>query len=257
LAGAGLVALMGTFLQAQVLPASNQKVAEAKDRIKGRPSQRTIRSADRQWMVSQGRFIFNFLSFDERRSSLHRLQVYELDPARGIVARLMADEATATPGGWVVTRGWARTFEGREQLELEPIPAPTRIDLPEPPEFFATEPRRPSQMTYGELSRYVEDLRESGQPQPKYEVALHNKVAFPVGAIVMSLVGLPFAFRIHRRGALYGLGLSIVLGIIFLAVYALFSTLGEVGALPAAVAVWSPSLIFGLLSGYLFLGVRS
>ena len=44
---------------------------------------------------------------------------------------------------------------------------------------------------------------------------------------------------------------------VFLAVYAFFSTLGEVGALPALVAVWSPSVLFSLLSAYLFLGVRS
>ena len=71
------------------------------------------------------------------------------------------------------------------------------------------------------------------------------------------MVGLPFSFRLQRKGALYGLGISIILGIVFLAVFAFFSTLGEVGALPAAIAVWSPSLLFALLSGYLFLGVRS
>ncbi len=61
----------------------------------------------------------------------------------------------------------------------------------------------------------------------------------------------------ERRGALYGLGVAIVLGMVFMAVYALFKTLGEVGAFPAAVAVWSPSVLFSLLSAYLFLGVRS
>jgi lipopolysaccharide export system permease protein len=86
---------------------------------------------------------------------------------------------------------------------------------------------------------------------------LHNKIAFPVGSIVMALVGFPFAFRLQKRGALYGLGVSIGLGLVFILVYAFFSTLGEVGALPPPVAVWSPSTLFALLAGYLFLGVRS
>ncbi|KAB2965532.1 MAG: LPS export ABC transporter permease LptF [Thermoanaerobaculia bacterium] len=252
-----LVAAGATLLQAQILPASNQKVAEAKDRIKGRPPARSLRSADKQWILGQGRFMYNYLSFDEGRSELRRLQVFEFDANNRLVARLFAEHAAWTPAGWTVSEGWSRTFEGREQLEFRPFDGPAAIDLPESPSYFAAEVRRPAQMTFAELADYVKGLREGGQPQPKYEVALHNKIAFPVGAIVMALVGLPFSFRLQRKGALYGLGISIILGIVFLAVYAFFSTLGEVGALPAAVAVWSPSLLFSLLSGYLFLGVRS
>jgi LPS export ABC transporter permease LptG len=257
LAGAVLVAAGSTFLQAQVLPASNHKVQEAKDRIKGRPSQRALRSADKQWMLGRGRFMYNFLAYDDRRSTLQRLQVFEFDEKHELVARLFADEASFGEQGWVMRDGWARTFQGREQLDYRPLPEPVRVDLPEEPSYFAAEPRRPAQMTFGELAEYVGELRESGQPQPKYEVALQNKVAFPVASVVMALVGLPFAFRLQRRGALYGLGISIILGMVFLAVYAFFSKLGEIGALPAAVAVWSPSLMFSLLSGYWFLGVRS
>ena len=48
-----------------------------------------------------------------------------------------------------------------------------------------------------------------------------------------------------------------VLGIVFLGIFAFFTTLGEAGALPPAVAVWSPSAVFAVLSVYLFLGVRT
>lgn len=257
LAAALLVAAGATLLQAQILPASNQKVAEAKDRIKGRPPARTLRSADKQWMLGQGRFMYNYLSFDERDSRMRRLQVFEFDGDNRLVARLFAEHAAWTPTGWTVSEGWSRQFEGREQTAYRPFAGTVALDLPENPSYFAAEVRRPAQMTFGELANYVEVLRDSGQPQPKYEVALHNKVAFPVGAVVMAMVGLPFSFRLQRKGALYGLGISIILGIVFLAVFAFFSTLGEVGALPAAIAVWSPSLLFALLSGYLFLGVRS
>jgi LPS export ABC transporter permease LptF/LPS export ABC transporter permease LptG len=255
--GAVLVAIAATFLQAQVLPASNQKVTEAKDRIRGRPTQRAYRSADKQWMLGHGRFMYNFLSYDERRQTLQRLQVFEFDESHQLVARLFAADAYHTPDGWIMDGGWARTFSGREQIDYKSFTAPVRIDIPEDPSFFAAEPRYPAQMTFGELANYVEELRDSGQPQPKYEVALQSKVAFPVGSIVMALVGLPFAFRLQRRGALYGLGMSIILGMVFLAIYAIFTKLGEVGALPATIAVWSPSVLFSILAVYLFLGVRS
>jgi lipopolysaccharide export system permease protein len=73
----------------------------------------------------------------------------------------------------------------------------------------------------------------------------------------MALVALPFAFRLGRQGALYGIGLSVVLGIVFVGVFAFFGTLGETGALPPVIAVWSPNILFSLLAVYLFLGVRT
>lgn len=255
----GAVAIAGLFalLQAEVLPASNLKVAEARAVIKGQPLQRFARSADRQWQMGRGRFMYNFLHFDETNSALQRLQVFEFDPAGRLAARLYAEEGRFDGQGWILARGWTRTFDGREQLAYRPFPRAVEVDLEEPPAFFAEEPRRPDQMTYRELRSFAGELRASGRPQPKYEVALHNKLAFPVGSIVMALVGFPFAFRLERRGALYGLGVSIALGLVFILVFAFFTTLGEVAALPAAVAVWSPSLLFSLLAAYLFLGVRS
>ena len=112
-------------------------------------------------------------------------------------------------------------------------------------------------MSYVELREHLEELRDSGQSVPALEVALHSRLAFPFATVVMALVALPFAFRLERKGALYGLGVAISLGIVFMAVFATFRTLGEVGSFPALVAVWSPNAVFALLAGYLFLGVRT
>ena len=255
--GAAATAGLFALLQAQVLPASNLKVAEARAVIRGEAVHRFARSADRQWQMGGGRFMYNFLHFDATRDALQRLQVFEFEHTGRLVARLYAEEGRHRVDGWVLARGWTRTFDGREQRGYRPFASEVEVDLEESPDFFAEEPRRPEQMTYGELADFTAELRASGRPQPKYEVALHNKLAFPVGSIVMALVGFPFAFRLERRGALYGLGVSIALGLVFILVFALFTTLGEVAALPPAVAVWSPSILFSLFAAYLFLGVRS
>jgi lipopolysaccharide export LptBFGC system permease protein LptF len=112
-------------------------------------------------------------------------------------------------------------------------------------------------MRYGELKRYIQELIDSGQSVPDLEVELQNKVAYPVISLVMAIVALPFAFRLGRQGALYGVGLSIALGMVFLFIFAFFTQLGKAGILPPAVAVWSPGAVFGILSAYLFLGVRT
>jgi len=257
LAGATGLALLCTMLQLSVLPASNQKLEEANDRIKGRTKPRAARRADQQWLIGEGRFIYNYLSFEPRNRSFQRLQVFSFDDRHELTGRLYAASARHGARGWEVAEGWARSFTGISETSFRAFVAPVAIDLDESPSYFEAEVRKPSEMGFVELRDYVREVRDSGQPVPRLEVALQNRIAFPFASLVMSLVALPFAFRLERRGALYGLGVAVALGIVFMAVFAFFRTLGEVGSFPAIVAVWSPSVIFGLLSAYLFLGVRS
>ncbi len=256
-AGAAVVAVLCTFLELQVLPASNQKVEEASDIIKGRTQPRSARRADQQWLLGQGRFIYNYLNFDPKSASLQRLQVFDFDDQHQLVARLLAANARFTPRGWAVSDGWARTFEGITEKTFRSFAAPVAVDLDEKPAYFEAEVRKPREMGFNELREYVREVRESGQSAPALEVALQDRVAFPFASLVMSLAALPFAFRLERKGALYGLGLAIVLGICFMAIFAFFRTLGQVGTFPAAIASWSPNVIFALFSAYLFLGVKS
>ena len=257
LAASLLVALFCGYLESSVLPASNAKVAQLKDRIRGNETVRTYRRADRQWLFGQGRYIYNYLHYDPQRPALQRLQVFDFDEGHRLSRRLVADSAVYLGEVWKFSNGWSRTFGGVEVTDFQRFPDDRIVRYPETPDYFESEIRPPEQMRYSELKDYIEELRDSGQPVPELQVELQNKIAFPVVSLVMALVALPFAFRLGRQGALYGLGISVVLGIVFLAIFAFFTTLGEAGALPPAVAVWSPSAVFAVLSIYLFLGVKT
>jgi len=109
LAGAAAIGVFFAFLQAEVLPASNQKVAEARTIIRGTPREQIARSADQQWQMGSGKFMFNFLHFDKRSDTLQRLQVFEFDRNFRLVARLYAELAHRTKeGSWVLDSGWTR-----------------------------------------------------------------------------------------------------------------------------------------------------
>jgi LPS export ABC transporter permease LptG/LPS export ABC transporter permease LptF len=256
LVAAAAVAVFCSFLQAQVLPAANEKITRLEAKIRGEKVPRRIRRADRQWLFGQGKYIYNYRRYDEPRRELQRLQVFEFDDRFRLIRRLFAESARWVDGRWVFRNGWSRTFEGGS-VGYRRFQEPVVVDYPETPDYFAAEVRRPQEMNFFELLDYTRELRDSGQPVQELEVSLHNKVAFPATALVMALVALPFAFRLGRQGALYGLGLSVLLAMVYLAVFSFFRTLGEAGALPPMLAVWAPSLLFGFLAGYLFLGVRS
>lgn len=252
-----VVTLFCAYLETEVLPASNEKVAQLKDRIRGSETVRTYRRADRQWLFGQGRYIYNYLHYDPKQQALQRLQVFDFDADHRLSRRLTTETAQYIGDAWVFSNGWSRSFAGVEVTDYERFEVPRIVRYPETPNYFESEIRPPEQMRYAELKDYIRELRDSGQPVPELQVELHNKIAFPVVSFIMALVGLPFAFRLGRQGALYGIGLSVVLGIIFIAIFAFFTTIGEAGALPPAIAVWSPGTVFALLAMYLFLGVRT
>lgn len=258
LAATCVVVSLSVFLEAEVLPASNRKVAQLQDRIKGREASRSYRRADRQWLFGQDRFIYNYLHYDPKGPSIQRLQVFEFDEDHRLAGRLVADRAVyREPGEWIFDDGWIRRFDGVKVAEFLAFEDPKRVDYPETPEYFDSEIRPPEQMAFGELSDYIDELAASGQRVPELRVELYRKIAYPAISLVMALVALPFAFRLGRQGALYGIGLSIVLGLVFVAIFAFFTALGEAGALPPLLAVWSPNLLFAIFAGYLFLGVRT
>ena len=48
------------------------------------------------------------------------------------------------------------------------------------------------------LLPYIEHLRENRQKTTRYEIALWQKVLYPVAAIVMMVLAIPFAIRPPR-----------------------------------------------------------
>ena len=260
LAGVLIAGLCG-LLQAEVLSASSRRTAELEAIIRGKATPLLHQRADRRWLYGQkGGYLYNYAGYDPETQEMRRLQVFKFDDHYRLTDRLFVQKATyAGEGWWTFSEGWAWTFDGTRIVEFRPFDAPRKEQLPEPPEFFQGELRKPEEMHYTELRDYIADLEEIGQESPVLEVELHNKIAYPVISLVMALVALPFAFKLDRRqgGALYGIGLSLLLGIVLMVFLAIFSALGEAGILSPLLAVWSPNLIFAIFSLYLFLGIRT
>jgi LPS export ABC transporter permease LptG len=257
LASALLITLLGGWLQERVLPAANQRVAQLNDEIRGRKLVHSYRRGDRNWLFGQDRYIYNYLNYDSESQQLHRLQIFEFDSQHRLINRLYAERARYVGDAWVFEDVWTRSFDGLMVTSYKQVPGAAIGQFPETPEFFESEIRTPAALSYGALKDYIGELEASGQSVPELWTQLHYQISYPATFFVMGLVALPFAFRMGRKGALYGIGLGLVLGIAFLATVAFCSTLGETGALPPALAVWAPSLAFMLLSLYTFLGVES
>ena len=249
-------------LQEYVLATANRRAEQLDHQIRfNKPMASGL--LNRKWLVGRNGEVYHYQYYDPRNHELHSLSVFEFDPAdHRLVRRRFAQKAVyvadvrpdATPE-WLLDQGWLREFGPDNDVQF------TRFtDLAqrfEPPDYFVTEAREPDLMNFLQLRDYIDELRASGYNVLEHEVGLHRKVAFPFVTLVMTLIAVPFAVTTGRRGALYGIGVGIVLALIYWVMISIFGAFGASGVLDPMLAAWAPNLIFGAVAAYLLLTVRT
>jgi lipopolysaccharide export LptBFGC system permease protein LptF len=112
-------------------------------------------------------------------------------------------------------------------------------------------------MNFAQLRSYINELKTMGYTVMEHEVALQRKFAFPLVTLVMTLIAVPFAVTTGKRGAMYGIGIGIVLALVYWTAISIFAAFGASGLMPPTLAAWAPNLLFGATAAYLLLTVRT
>ncbi|MBH00177.1 MAG: LPS export ABC transporter permease LptF [Solibacterales bacterium] len=241
------------------LPEMNRKQDAIRDEIKGRPV-RTFLKPDRRWMFGKGERIYHHRFFDSQEKAFAKINVYDFDEQSFRLERHIAAERAywdTLEEAWIFENGWVREIDGNRVLQFSKFNRQPFSDLSEEPSYFLKEERQHQQMNWRELHAYITDLTQSGFDTVRLQVQWHKKMAFPLFAVSMAVLAIPFSLVAGHRGALTGVALSIGLAIAYYSLNGLLEQLGRAGQLSPAVAAWAPGVIFGLVGLYLFLRVRS
>jgi lipopolysaccharide export system permease protein len=131
-----------------------------------------------------------------------------------------------------------------------------RLDIAELPEDFVNEPRKPEEMNYWELKKYVEKIRAEGYDPTTYLVDMHIKTAFPLIVVVLAAMGLPIVLTVGKQRTSLAVCAGIGLCFLYLIVLGLCRSLGLSGMLPPVVAAWTANGVFLLMSVYALMHVE-
>ena len=181
--------------------------------------------------------------------TLQDVRVYEFDDAHAL--RSIAEAAS---GDYRGAEGWRLSRVARTVF----LPDSTRVEQLDElywkseltPDVLSVLMVVPERMSVGTLYAYVAHLKENGQKADRYEIALWKKIAYPLAALVMLALALPFAYSHDRMGGVsLKVFLGVMLGIGFHLLNGLFSNLGVINAWPAPVAALAPSLLFLFAAG--------
>ena len=242
------------------LPQANRKQEALRNIIKGKPPQTVLRP-EQNWIFGQPNpgepdRIFYYQFFDPGRKEFANLSLFEFDSSTfALTRRIFAARATWDPetASWIFLNGWQRDIDGANVSEYRDFVKTSFPEIHESPSYFQKESKKAQEMNFGQLENYIGDLSQSGFDTMRLRVELWHKLAYPLMAVVIAVLAIPFALVMGRRSSLTGIAVAIAVALSHIVLNDLFENLGVVNYLPAALAAWSSDLLFGLVGGYLLL----
>jgi LPS export ABC transporter permease LptG/LPS export ABC transporter permease LptF len=223
------------------------------------------------WLVDDAGRIYHYQAYEgptgsnNHRPTLYGVSMYETasGPFRLTTHTYMSRAQFGSPG-WEASDGWTQTFTSTDSSSTGPRTVPDdrqefhQKSLAMPPvEDFRRAQADSSRMNFGQLREYVRRLGASGVNVAEQEAQLHRKLAFPAVTLVLTLLAIPFGVTTGKKGALYGIGLALVLAGAYFLLTTLFMAAGAAGVMPAPLAAWSVNLLFAIGALYLVFTVRT
>ena len=252
--GGALVSVV-MFLNAELVIPSSYKQMDYIEKIKIKKQDRgTLFKLTNIWFKFD-RMMLHAESFDPQNVTLRTVTVWELSPQMKPVTRIDAVRAVQEPGGqWVLQDAVVRSFAGSAPLRKE-TRVPIALTLNR--EDLRVYDKNADNLSMLTLYRYTAMLERSGYDAGRFRTLMHAKLANPCAAMVMVILGLPFALKTGRSGgAARGVAFAVALGFGYFVINALILSYGKGSVLPAVVAAWGANLLFACAGIWLSMTVR-
>ncbi len=246
---AALLFALSMFLGGWVIPKSSKHMLAFTDKYVEHFTSENARNI--QLAVQPGTVLY-IESFQRQAGIGYRCSIEQFE-GKTLVQRTTADRIYYDSlEYWHLTNYTQRTFTGmRESLERGDR---KDIILPIVPDELFITAQQAQQMTTPELRHYMERQRQRGSGNVKaFEVEYHKRWASPLGAFIMTLLGVTMSSRKVRGG----MGKNLGIGIVLTALYILFSTVSTTfsvnNVMSPFMAAWLPNFVFLALSVPLYI----
>ena len=247
---ATVITLFSIVLNLWVIPAANQQRTDFEGLyLKKRRNVKFERHIYRQIYPGTFAYIRGY-SGSTNRASYLALERFE---GSALMESLEAADVTFDPETkrWSAPKYLTRTFDGEREEFARRENLDTLINLD------AVELGRITDliksMDISDLSDFIVQQRSKGSDMiAMIEVERHNRFAYPISAIILTIIGVSLSSRKVRGGT----GLHIGVGVALCFSYILFSKFAEEfakgGLLPPGISVWLPNIIYLFIAIYLY-----
>ena len=246
---AALLFVLGVLLGGWVIPKTSERMFSFTDKYVEHYTSENARNI--QMEVEPGTVLY-IESFQRRSRIGYRCSIENFD-GKTLVMRTTADRIYYDSlYCWHLDNFTRRRFDNMR----ETLSRGNRLDitLPVTPDEMFITAQQAQNMTTPELRRYMKRQRERGSGNVQaFEVEYHKRWASPIGAFIMTLLGVVMSSRKVRGG----MGKNLGIGIGLTAGYILFSTVSTTfsvnNVMSPFMAAWLPNLVFLALSVPLYI----
>ena len=243
----GLPLVILSFVVSEFVAPPSERMAQQL-RLKARNAQVSLREfRSGVWVKDEHSFVNVKNVMPD--TSLLNIDIYRFDDTYHLQAITNAKRANFIgPGRWQLAEVLETRF-GKEGVTTNSQPRQEWSSALNPG-IFSVLLVVPEQMSVLDLYQYTEHLKDNRQKSARYEIAMWNKLVYPLAVLVMMMLALPFA-SYHRRagGSSAMVFMGIVLGLVFHFFGRLFASLG-------ALNDWQPFFSATAITGlFLLLGM--
>ena len=223
-----------------VVPATERAAQQLRLRERGQTVGQALRSG--LWVKDDRSFINVRSVLPDNR--LQGIRIYDFDKN----ARLRS-VTEAREGEFLASSGWRLTdvvqtvlFGERSEVVRRPY---MEWQSALSPDILSVLMIAPDRMSLLHLSSYVRHLSENAQKTQRYEIALWKKLIYPLAALVMVALALPFGYTHNRvSGVSLKIFSGVMIGVLFHMLNGLFSNLGAINSWSPLLSALAPSALF-------------
>lgn len=259
LAFGGFVSLVGFFLTAEIIPASNRQADYVQTVLIQNKPERLSLDANRLWLRLGTDALMEIQSVEEGGRFLRGIRVYELQQPISLQRIVEGQRAEFIREQWIMEDVLTRTLEPDQPVRFNESPQQI-LKLPLTPEDFQNWlAKSPELMTLQQLRESIQRLALDGHSFHRYLTEYWSRVAYAAVPFVMTLLGLSVSFQgsgMRGVGVGRGLGQTLGIGFLFWAAHSIGVVLARNGALPPMVGSWIATCMFLLVGGNIFLKLK-
>ena len=248
---ATLLFVMSFILTGYIIPPASEKMLTFQDKYIQRFTRENARNI--QMEVEPGTILY-IESFQKKSQVGYRASLEHFE-GKKLTMRITADRITYDSAyNWHLDKYIRRDFDGM----YETLSRGDRLDtiIPVlPKELFYTA-ENAQMMPNPELKEYIDRQRQRGSGNVQaFETEWWKRWASPIGAFIMTLLGVTLSSKKVRGGMGKNLGIGITLS----ALYILFSTVSTTfsvsGVMSPFMSVWIPNFVFLGIGIFLYIRV--
>lgn len=245
---AAVLTLLSIYLSNVLIPEANRRRLDFESVYIKNPRQ--FRDRNIHMQIAPGTFVF-LESFNDRTNTAYQFSLEKIEEGR-LTYKLLAGLAQfdTLTGKWAIENYNERFINDMEEKLSFGRKKDTTINLK--PADFIQNLREMETMNFVQLQNYIDEEKTRGSDNIEfYLVEKHRRIAFPFATFVLTLIGMSLSSRKVRGGIGLHLGIGLTLSFSFILFMQITTTFATNGSLPAAIAVWIPNVVFGILGLYL------